>query len=561
MKKIFKNIQRLLFFSVIFISCEDFLEEEPLDFSSSVNSFETMSDFESTLADVYARYRELHYSRAGDNRYAFAHLYGTDIMKDARETDDFRRFGNYGTVLTSVSDVPQWHWDRWFKVVSQANTIINRSNDAELEEIDRTLVQAEALLFRALAYRYLVYLWGDVPLLLEEVVTVRNDLVREDCNVVLLQIAEDAEFAAQNLPAISEVEDGRLSNLVAYHLLAETYISLERWNDAITAASAVIDDANTSLMTDRFGTRATEEPGDVYWDLFRAGNQNRSSGNREAIWVAQMEVDVLGGLLTSGGNGENGLERLHSPVSWTLTDPDGTLAMLGPRSDTNVGGRGVSFMRPTDHFENTIWESDFDNDIRNANHNYSRTITYDNPESNFFGMSAIDPASLSPRIAAQDWRWYPYLTKVTTPGNHPTELYSDNDLQLLANTAGSTYRDQYYIRLAETYLLRAEAYLGSGNTTSAADDINAVRARSNAGPVAPGEVTIDYILDERARKLSLEEQRRITLHRVGRLIERVRLYNDHNDDDIQGFHNLWPIPLNDIQANTQAELAQNRCYE
>ncbi|WP_262714405.1 RagB/SusD family nutrient uptake outer membrane protein [Ginsengibacter hankyongi] len=77
------------------------------------------------------------------------------------------------------------------------------------------------------------------------------------------------------------------------------------------------------------------------------------------------------------------------------------------------------------------------------------------------------------------------------------------------------YTDIYAIRLAETYLLRAEAYLDKGDIVNAAADVNVVRARANADPVAPGNVNIAYILDERARELMVEEPRWLTLARLG----------------------------------------------
>ena len=101
---------------------------------------------------------------------------------------------------------------------------------------------------------------------------------------------------------------------------------------------------------------------------------------------------------------------------------------------------------------------------------------------------------------------------------------------------------------------------GVGNTTLAAADINTVRTRVNATPVAPGQGTLDYILDERARELSLEEDRRITLSRLGKLVERVRLYNAHNGPQIQDFHATWPIPVSEIDANINANLEQNPGY-
>ena len=558
MKFIYYKPFLLLALLLVTVSCDEdeFLEERPLDFFSPENSFVSMANFESSLADLYAAFRNIHFT---NENFAFAHVYGTDVMKDARESPAVGRIGDYVIALNPTGGLAIWHWERWYKIISSANTVINRLEGSELTSEQRIFVEAEARLFRAFAYRYLVYLYGGVPVYTEELASPRADFTRATREEVLNQIVEDAVFSAQNLSSIADVVDGRLSDLVAWHLLAETYISLERWDDAVAAASVVIDDSNTAMMTERFGSRASETPGDVYWDLFRMGNQNRAGGNTEAIWVSQMEVDIPGGFVdTDATIGPNILERHHVPVSWTLNDPDGNSGMLGPRSDDNIGGRGVSFLRPTDYFENTIWQSDFDNDIRNAEHNYKRTIIYDNPESAWFGANAFDnPGSV---LQGQDWRWYPYLTKVTTPGNHPDNLYSDASLGLLRNNAGSTYTDQYYIRLAETYLLRAEAHLGKGDAGSAALDINVVRERASASPVSPGQVDIDYILEERARELSMEEERRITLQRLDKLVERVRLYNDHNGDEIQDYHRLWPIPAGEIEANINADLQQNPGY-
>lgn len=535
---------------------DEFLEEEPLDFFSPSNAFVTFENYQSAVFDLYAQLRSVKFDDGDNSR---AQFYGTDIMFDARESNANNRFGDYSITLDPTSDMPEWHWDRYYKIVTSANTILDRLPDnEELTSEQKSLIKAEARFFRARAYRYLVHLYGGVPLILEEVTSPQTDFTRASREEVLAQIVADASFAADSLPGIEEVAaDGRASSLAAQHLLAETYLAQENWDAAIAAATVVIDDPATALMTERFGSRAGE-PGDVYYDLFRRGNQNRAGGNTEAIWVAQMETDVPGGYLSSTDRAGNTLERNHAPASWTLQDPDGEPAVLGWRSDLNVGGRGVSFMQPTSFFENDLWESDFDNDIRNSPINYVRNFFYDDPASAWFDSSAVKYPG--PNLIAQGWRWYPWLSKVTTPGQHPDALYANRDLGLLTAAGGSTYTDQYYMRLAETYLLRAEAYLGKGDQASAAADINVVRNRVNAMPVAPGEVDIDYILDERARELSLEEDRRVTLQRLGKLVERVRLYNAHNGDEIQNYHAFWPIPAAEIEANINANLQQNEGY-
>ncbi len=115
-------------------------------------------------------------------------------------------------------------------------------------------------------------------------------------------------------------------------------------------------------------------------------------------------------------------------------------------------------------------------------------------------------------------------------------------------------------RLAETYLLRAEAYLGSGNTALAAADINLVRARGKASPVAPGSVTLDYILDERLRELGVEEKRMLTLMRMGKLVDRVTRFNPFYGTKMQPHFNLWAIPQREIERNRNGTFEQNPEY-
>jgi len=209
-----------------------------------------------------------------------------------------------------------------------------------------------------------------------------------------------------------------------------------------------------------------------------------------------------------------------------------------------------------------LWQSDFTNDIRNAPHNIVRDLVFNNPASAYYGKSAVNPdgTSNSPTWKNQNWRWYPFPSKTTTPGQHPDAVYENKELGILKTGAGTTYRDQYMLRLAETYLLRAEAYLGKNDKVNAAKDINVVRARAKANPVADAAVTLDYILDERGRELVYEEQRRLTLSRTGKLVERVRLHNPQNAGNIQDYNALLPIPAAEIEANKDAVLEQNPGY-
>ena len=139
-------------------------------------------------------------------------------------------------------------------------------------------------------------------------------------------------------------------------------------------------------------------------------------------------------------------------------------------------------------------------------------------------------------------------------------------------------KDWPVMRFAETYLLRAEARFRQGNAKGAAEDINVLRDRAfkeyrtiapEAGKVTEEEITLDFILDERARELIGEENRRMTLVRTNTLAQRVKLNGDveptaPSNKVITGFdaniHTLLPIPLTEIQLNKDAKLEQNPGY-
>ena len=121
--------------------------------------------------------------------------------------------------------------------------------------------------------------------------------------------------------------------------------------------------------------------------------------------------------------------------------------------------------------------------------------------------------------------------------------------------------EYYAIRLAETYLIRAEAYMKNGNLASAANDINVVRDRANAPLINAANVDIDYILDERARELFGEEMRTLTLTRLGLLYDRTQKYGyEISRNTVAQKNNLMPIPQAVIDANSQAEFPQNPGY-
>lgn len=551
------------------LSCKkDFLDEVPESFFSTSNAFKTEADFNASVNNLYTLVRS-HYYTVNDYN-PFWYNYRTDGFWDITVSTP----NMAGDI--SPTGITNFAWQPHFKIIAEANTIISRLPASELTSEQKTLFEAKAKFFRAFAYRALAYLYGGVPLVLEEIETPKADFTRASRKDVYAQAINDLTFAAANLPDISNVKDGEISNVAAYHLLAEVYNADGQYQNAVDAATSAISNPAMGMMTARFGSRRSVSPGDVYWDMFQRGNQNRkSAGNKEAIWVIQIETDVPGGGgSTTGGSqfGVYSLERVHAPLYRDLR-VNGVALFNWPMGDY-TGGRGVGFLAPSYWFTDTIWQSDFNTDIRNANQNFVREIVATNPGSPYYGqtISYLNPPAGATGVngnivkGKMDRAFYPYQSKATQPYNHPASLYtnpgSTDPVQKFALKAGAggTYTDQYQMRLAETYLLRAEAYAGLNNLSAAADDLNVVRSRASASPVAAGNVNIDYILDERLRELGVEEKRMLTLMRLGKWVERVRKCNPFYGVQMKDHYDLWPIPFSEIERNNKAVLTQNDGY-
>ena len=580
-----------MFAAFLLTGCNEdkFLEEKPLDFNSASNSYETAADYDAAITELYFLTREEFYTTYDRT---------TDLSKfaDMWITADPLK-SNVVADLSPSGAMAKFYWDENYKLIAQANTVISRlPNSSKLTDDEKKVYEAKARFFRALAYRTLVLLYGDVPLQLEEVSTPKTDFVRESKDKVKAQVVEDLEFAAANLPEINTVKDGEISKPAANMLLAEMYLATGDNDKAINAASAVINNPNLALMKNRFGSQA-EEDGDVFYDLFRPNNQNRASGNTEGIWVIQFETNIEG-----GGNNTSHFfwnpgsfwgERFFAPQvdKFQIIKPDGTKLQLfnWPIGDM-TGGRGIGTHYATNHLYNEIWADDFD-DMRNSEYNWPRrfkihrtNVLDDNPE-----LKAAMPDGyfdLENTVLPDGWSMETgfaggvaattqlpnrfmcgYSTKMTTPFHHPDAQYQNKETYQLAGTGGKTYTDQYFFRLAEAYLLRAEAYVNKGDKNKAADDINELHKRANAKPCTADQMNLDYILDERLRELTCEEKRRLTLSRVGKLAERIKKYNPYfsaaysaDNKDYDAHFDLLPIPLSAIQANKDAKLEQNPGY-
>lgn len=570
-KNAMKNINIFLIIIAFFVipfsftSCneDELLKETPKDFYSPDNSYITNTHFKMAVNNLYYDVRYFMWGANDDMRYSL--IYATDFAYNATNylPGQLGKLNDYANVMVPNDPIMTLGvWTNLYSMIKDANVIIDRLNSPQCQVIDadKKIFRSDAYFFRAFAYRTLAHLYGGVPLVLQEVTVPRRDLTRATRDEVYQQCATDLEYAAVNLPNIDKVKDGEISAQVAQHLLSEIYISLKKWDLAVQTASSVISYPAVGLMKSRFGAQKNE-PGDVYSDLFRVNNFNRASGNTEGLYVIQYDY------LNAGSTNTLNLNRFCLP-SYEALSINGRTLFAG-NTDAK-GGRGIGWLRPTSFFLYSIWSTDFNTDIRNSGYNIVRDYQIDNPASPYFGKWMVKDGINKLSGVDTVRNWYPFVTKGARMSNYPSDIWQKNadgsakktvyGETLLTNAAASPFKDWYLFRLAETYLLRAEAYIGKGDLSKAADDINAIRTRANATPISSSQATLDFVLDERLRELSMEELRMVTLTRLGKLAERDKKYNPYSGKTIAEYHNLWPIPYSEIQRNIFGKIEQNPGY-
>ena len=530
------------------------------------------SSYGTDVEDVEAKVIGLHYKYADlwgwSDQQGFAGCWqdGTDVGAPGDTQGVEVPFFQYGSLNSENGGVNKL-WTSLYSMINSANIIINT------EGVDPA-AKAEAEFFRAYSYNMLVTLWGDVPLLTESKAEPRTDFIRNAVSEIDAVIASDLNDAMTNLPEVDKTKtQNRINKDCARILAGEAFNRMGKYAEAEAAVTATINSGNYKLITERYG-KYLADAGDYYSDMFRWHNQRRSEGNTEGIWVFQMEYerDVTGGTINAPQQRRNWVAAFHK-----LTD-----FMVNADS---IGGRGNGRLRLSNYVKYGVFEK---GDIRNSNHNIRR-ILYANKadvnkeisvkEINGFMYRVDDGTAGAKKVTVKtgDRCYWTVKDTLAVMYPHPTKWggYDPTD-----DFGWSLVKDWPLMRLADAYLLRAEARINQGNTTGAAEDINVLRDRAfkeyraesgnaEAGKVTAAQMNIDFLLDERIRELVGEENRRYTLCRTGKLAERVKMMMDKwaegtESKMITGFdaskHTLLPIPLSEIQLNKDAELKQNPGY-
>jgi len=402
---------------------------------------------------------------------------------------------------------------RIFFQIGLANEFLRQTTDAKLASrghtsptlvADVATYRAEARFLRALSYWHGLDLFGNIPLVTDADVLGSTAPQQADRAAIYDFVVSELNEIRDQLPAVGAANYGRATGPAATMLLAKLYLNAgvytgtPNYSGALTEASAVI--ANSAYSLDN-----------NYQDIFLADNNT----SPEIIFPVPQD-----GLKTQTWGGMTFL--IHASC-------------------------GESLMQAADYGIDGCWWG-----LRLKPPAATRYTAGDKRDDFFFStgqtLEVTTIGDFKHGIAAPKYR---NVTSTGAQGSHPT--FPDTDFPMF--------------RLADAYLIYAEANLrgGGGSAATALGYVNALRQRAwgnTSGNITSGQLTLDFILDERGRELLWEGHRRTDLVRYGRFTGNTYVWAWKGGvlaGTGTGSHlDLFPLPGNELIANPN--LTQNPGY-
>ena len=586
--------------SIVFTGCSDWLDPKPLSFFTPENTYNSYNGLKTgtDMLNRDVRYFDYYPTSFSADPCILSEYFFSEMAVNGR-TDAGNTPVDLTALITPSANLKgnnsqiNNYWTYLYKGIKDANTLLTRSETAEFENEDqRKEIEALAHFHRAFRYYRLVHQYGDVPFIVEEVTGPRYDFYSTKREAILRWLKNDLETTAPYLS--NDVNIGQVTQAAAYHLLAKIDLALGEFDAAIEACNKVIGDGVHHLMTERFGVDKNDPTKNVVWDLHQSENKHLPE-NKEVLYLVLDNYDETDARSATGLEIKRQILPMYSATTSNIKTPNGKKAFVDNDEKKNPYlleyGRGICTLRQTWYATHMIWTLD-NTDLRHAPGNWMRMedLTYNNPA-----------------LATEDPEWYGKpLQKYDSKGNLLLNdtirswcewpHYKTNVADQKANNWRGGWADWYIFRLAETYLLRAEAYIWKGETGAAAADINEVRRRAQAREISASEATISMILDERARELFYEEPRKCELTRIAyiyaqtgkaddkgrtysmdkfsqenffynRIMDVTDFYNKGVKNaygltyTIQPYHVLWPIAKTATSVNVQGHINQNYGYD
>lgn len=592
MKK-FKIYSFILFLMFVFIGpgCQDFLKEESVTDITADSYIINEAGYEDLVKACYPALREIIL------QYPLV-LQGTDLFQSSvwtqKSVGDGSALDQYDVRFNSEVGALGSFWELLYKEIGRTNTAIQRADNITYADPTKKAARvSEAKFLRALGYFYLVQTWGDVPMPLTETKTPNTNVVKTPAAEVYTQILKDLTEAEAALP-VTATDYGRVTKGAAQFLLARVYLtrgwnfknslggsaadfkSALTWADKVIAAYPLVAQYNTL-----FPKRNTN-PLNQY-----TGNQNAK--NSEVVFAVQYNKDLL------------------TNANETAAEPGNHYHSIFPGNENLAGsaGRTSDYNRHQNHnvpSPATYRLFDPQNDSRYT-HNFLNVI-YALKKVTDYAYSYTDPnLKVSYNVGDTVAYWTPWNKPATGADkgidDGGTKKYAVMNLAqeitgvpISRLTAGPitfwkfwepniAYGDAYgtfdfaLFRSAEAYLIAAEAIVkgATGGALGGADvyynkvldravgaGVDPMRAKNPADLTSfetvsyratPANISIDLILDERARELLGEFDRWFDLKRTGKLIERTTQMNfwTKNRGKLDEHHLLRPIPQSEMDRS------------
>ncbi|MBD0255738.1 MAG: RagB/SusD family nutrient uptake outer membrane protein [Cytophagales bacterium] len=512
-------------------SCTNDLERTPLYDVTSASVYNDFNNYRSVLGKLYAG-------------YALTGQQGPDGRPDVGGIDEgasnyLRQYWQLQELPTDEAkvawgdpDLPVLNTAQWsasngfvramyyrvFYQITLANDFIRATTEDKLgsrgfsadQLADARRFHAEARFLRALSYWHALDMFGSVPFVTESD-QVGAFFPKQASRAELFTFVESELLAIESqLAAPRQNEYGRADQAAAWTLLTKLYLNApvylgqaqNKYTEAVTYANKVIS-AGFALEPDYnklFLTDNNTSP-EIIFPITFDGTRTKSWGGMTFLVRAP-----IGGSMTAAdfgvASGWGGLRTTKSIVN-LFPDPSG----------------------------NTDERANFYSEGQSLEINNLSTFT------DGYGMIKFRNVSSTGQV-----------------GSDPGKDHVDTDFPMF--------------RLADVYLMYAEAVLrgGTGGTVGQAlQYVNLVRERAfngTAGNITQGDLTLNFIIDERARELKWEAHRRTDLIRFGRFTGGEYLWpwkgGVKEGRALEPYRVLFPIPTSDVTANPN--LTQNTGY-
>lgn len=531
------------------LACNKQLEEYNPSGLTTDQVFSTPEGFETLVNAVYT-YNRWWYGK--EEGYSISEM-GTDLWTSGTgdKYPDITQYINLQASNTVMSGL----WKQLYAAINLCNTGIGRIDKAGYTDDVKKTRNAELHFMRAFYYWHIVEMWGGVHFTVDETTGVQTTANRTPADTFYAQIFRDLDVAVNDLP-LTTTDYGRATKPVAQAFLARMCLTRNLNERAAVLADSVINNYGYSLQA-------------KYADLWSMSNLQ----NKEVVWA----VNYMKNLVY-----DDRVDATLYPNGHSRGANNGHLMFIMKYDDLPGMQRDVANGRPFNRYMPSLFLLNLFNEKADARYaaTFKQVWYCNNLNTAPAGMKLGDTAIVITKYAVTNadtagkkYRTYDRNLVYATNGGgkdrtHYISLQKFDDATRASMNEEESARDAFIIRLAEMYLVAAEAQFKLGNNGKAADYINVIRKRAAiAGHeaemlITDADITLDFILDERARELAGEQLRWFDLKRTGKLEERIKNYSPDPATYFQSYHNLRPIPQDQIDAVTnKTEFTQNPGYQ